>query len=542
MKASRTLAVLGGSAALALMSVTAGQAGPAAAGPPAPTLPGGYRHLVVIYEENHSFDNLYGRWGKVNGQRVDGIGAATATAKRQVAQDGSAYGCLLQVDVNLTAPSPLSSRCQDSAHGVSDSHFGNHPFLVDRYIRPRDKTCPKPAAGASPRDGVLKNSPGAQPGGCTRDLVHRFYQEQYQLNGGEQNRYVTGSDAVGLTMGTYATRRLPIYRYLHSKDAPHYVVADRFFQAAFGGSFLNHQFLIAARAPLDTSAGASGAKTSVVDANGMPTTYPLYSPTRPDVVDGQLTRSCANPATSSRRRACGDFAVNTVQPSSAPFAAGAQIPLIDDRRFPNIGDRLSAAGVPWNWYAGGWAAAAAGHPGPLFQYHHQPFNYFANYAVGQPGRRHLKDERAFRVALRRGTLPQVSFVKPYGAENEHPGYASEPRGSDHLVSLLRQISRSPQADSTLVVVTYDEFGGQWDHVPPPGQSSRTAGVHDAWGPGTRIPALVLSTSLRRSGVDHTTYDTTSILATIERSFELAPLTSRDAAVHDLRHAVAVGGR
>jgi phospholipase C len=136
----------------------------------------------------------------------------------------------------------------------------------------------------------------------------------------------------------------------------------------------------------------------------------------------------------------------------------------------------------------------------------------------------------------------VSFVKPYGAENEHPGYASEPNGSDHLVSLLRKISRSPDAASTLVVVTYDEFGGQWDHVPPPGPSSPTHGVYDAWGPGTRIPALVLSTSLRRSGVDHTVYDTTSILATIERSFELAPLTSRDAAVHDLRHAVAVGGR
>ena len=54
------------------------------------------------------------------------------------------------------------------------------------------------------------------PGGCTRDLVHRFYQEKYQINGGQQNRYVTGSDAVGLTMGTYDTTQLPIYRYLHS--------------------------------------------------------------------------------------------------------------------------------------------------------------------------------------------------------------------------------------------------------------------------------------------------------------------------------------
>ena len=92
------------------------------------------------------------------------------------------------------------------------------------------------------------------------------------------------------------------------------------------------------------------------------------------------------------------------------------------------------------------------------------------------------------------------------------------------------------------MVTYDEFGGQWDHVPPPGVGSPTAGVHDAWGPGTRIPALVISRSLKRSGVDHTVYDTTSILATIEHSFGLAPLSDRDARVNDLTPAVTAGGR
>jgi phospholipase C len=191
---------------------------------------------------------------------------------------------------------------------------------------------------------------------------------------------------------------------------------------------------------------------------------------------------------------------------------------------------MTEAGVSWNWYSGGWDDAAAGHPGPLFQYHHQPFNYFANYAVGQPGRDHLQDETDFIAAAQDGTLPTVSFVKPYGAENEHPGYASESTGSD----LLRTIEDGPQAGNTLVVVTYDEFGGQWDHVAPP--------TVDAWGPGTRIPALVISRSLKHSGVDHTTYDTTSILATIERSYGLQPLSSRDAEVNDLSHAVAVGGR
>ena len=94
------------------------------------------------------------------------------------------------------------------------------------------------------------------------------------------------------------------------------------------------------------------------------------------------------------------------------------------------------------------------------------------------------------------------------------------------------------------MVTYDEFGGQWDHVPPPGLNSHRAprGAHDAWGPGTRIPALVLSASMRKSGVDHTYYDTTSILATIEHSFGLAPLSTRDASVNDLTHAITGGHR
>jgi phospholipase C len=375
--------------------------------------------------------------------------------------------------------------------------------------------------------------------------VHRFYQEQYQIHRGRQDRYVSGSDALGLTMGHYATRRLPIYRYLHSVGAPHYVIADRFFQAAFGGSFLNHQWLIAARSPLDTDkgplGGSSSALNSVIDSNGMPTAYPQYTPTGP-VADGQLTVSCPDPTVNRRRRACGDFAVNTIQPASPPHSSNpVQLPPIDDTAYPNIGDRLSAAGISWGWYAGGWHAAVSGHPGPLFQYHHQPFNYFAAYAPGQPGRAHLRDERRFRAAVAHGNLPTVSFVKPYGAENEHPGYASEPDGSDHLVDLLREITTGPEADSTLVVVTYDEFGGQWDHVAPPGQG-RTRGAHDAWGPGTRIPALVLSAAMRRSGVDHTVYDTTSILSMIEHSFRLAPLSRRDARVHNLAHAVRITAR
>ena len=108
-----------------------------------PTLPGGYKHLVVIYEENHSFDNLYGGWGDVHGQHVDGLVDATAANSTQVAEDGTPYACLPQVDVNLTSP-PLSNTCQDPAHGITASHFGNAPFSIDDYIAPEDTTCAPP--------------------------------------------------------------------------------------------------------------------------------------------------------------------------------------------------------------------------------------------------------------------------------------------------------------------------------------------------------------------------------------------------------------
>jgi phospholipase C len=522
-------------------SITSAAAG-SARGAADPKIIGNYRHLVVIYEENHSFDNLYGSWGSVNGQRVDGLSSADQVHTTQVAQNGDAYGCLLQNDVNLASPTPLPTTCVDTAHGVAASAFTNDPFTIDDYIKPDDKTCPAPGVFAP--NGVLKDSTGALPGGCTRDLVHRFYQEQYQINGGQQNRYVTGSDAVGLTMGQYDTKALPIYRFLHSSNAPNYVIADRFFQGAFGGSFLNHQFLVSARAPIDTSAGVGGAHVglhSVVDANGFPnSSYPLYHPATP-VTDSVLTQACGL-STTHPNVLCGDYAVNTIQPFSPPHSSSTtQLPLIDDTAYPNIGDRLTDAGVSWNWYSGGWTEAAAGTPGPLFQYHHQPLNYWANYAPGQPGRAHLQDETAFIKAARNGTLPSVSFVKPYGAENEHPGYASEGTGSDHLVFLLRKILNGPQAKDTLVVVTYDEFGGQWDHVSPPGPGSPTVGVYDQEGPGTRLPALLVSKSFNRSGVDHTVYDTSSILATIEHGLGLAPLSTRDAQVADLANALTVGG-
>ncbi len=559
-------------ASMALVGLSLSAAGSVAAEPKAGPL-GHFKHIVVIYEENHSFDNLYGSWGSVGGVAVDGRASATASHTIQVDQAGNPYPCLLMSDVNFMSP-PLSAACSSSTFSFGTGkpttayHYANAPFNIDAQIPSTALTCPDESHLFSFPFGIANGA--GLPGGCTRDLVHRFYQEQYQLDGGKMDRYVTGSDAAGMTMGYYDTTQLPIYRYLHAKGAPRYVIADHFFQAAFGGSFLNHQYLVAAAAP-----AFPGGTHSVLDANGFPNaTYPLYS--TGGVVDGPVTQRCALPTTIAGL-ACGDYAVNTVQPFYQPTSAfGARMPNVDDTHTAlTIGDTLSDAGVSWNWYSGGWDNAAgivggrgwtngsgptcsdpnsaaapadgAGNggfpycPDRSFQTHHQPLNYFARYAPGQPGRAHLQDEQDFLHAAKTGSLPQVSFVKPLGLDNEHPGYASEPNGSDHLVDLVEAVMKGPQAGNTLIVVTYDEFGGQWDHVPPPGLgTSASAGQADQFGPGTRVPAILIGRSLTTSTVDHTVYDTTSILRTIEKQYGLPPLATRDAAVRDLGHAISLG--
>lgn len=536
-----------------------------------------FKHIVVIYEENHSFDNLYGMWGSVNGQKTNGLSSASLVNTTQVNQSGTAYTCLLQNDVNLTSSVPSANSCSDATTGTTfNSAFTNAPFKISDYIGAKAMTCPAPGVFAA---HGLSTGAGL-PNGCTEDLVHRFYQEQYQIDQGKMDRYVTGSDAVGLSMGYYDTTQLPIYQYLHGAGAPKYVIADNFFQAAFGGSFLNHQWLVSAQTPKweggALSDGSANDLHSVVGPDGSPKTTTLH--TAPAYVkDAALTEWCTVPSAAATvgvpaalptGTACGDYAINTIQPTYQPFAPGTpaakQLPPLTSS---NIGDELSAKNVDWAWYSGGWDNAdgrtsGAGWTNGLtqgvcadpqanpkavwpncpdlnFQFHHQAFNYFANYAPGTAARTaHLQDEVNFIATAKAGTLKPVSFVKPIGNENEHPGYTGENSGSQHLVDLIKDIQNGPNGKDTLIVVTYDEFGGAWDHVSPP----TAKGVSDIWGPGTRIPALVISPLFTASGVDHTQYDTTSILATIEARFNVAPLSSRDAAVKNLASAIKIGSQ
>jgi acid phosphatase len=470
---------------------------------------GKIKTIVVIYAENRSFDHLYGLFPGANG-----IANATAEAKTQLDHDGS----------------PLPHLTVFGSDGKPDTNFTqmpNGPFQIDAppVNRRLDQVAPSP--------------------------IHAFYHNQEQINGGRNNMFAAMSNVGGWTMGYFDGSKLKLWQW-----AREYTLADNFFMGAFGGSFLNHQWLICACAPrfpdappemvvrLDANAklakkpGSPSAKDGAVE---------VYS----EVHLGQL-----GPVTPD------GFVVNTsqppYQPSGVPPQAKGDPDLTDPKgnklsqlplppqQATTIGDTLSAKGIDWAWYAGGWNLALAdgrqppqekrkviynsAPASPIFEPHHQPFNYYARFAPGTPDRaRHLKDGDDFPREIDKGTLPAVAFYKPVGRLSEHPGDGDVASGDAHIADLLERLRRSPQWPGMMIIVTYDENGGFWDHVPPPQGPGRS----DRFGPGTRIPAVIISPFARRGAIDNTAYDTTSILKLITRRFELQPLAGVREQVGDL---------
>lgn len=438
-------------------------------------------HIVVIYTENRSFDNVFGLFPGADGLAVG------ADRFAQVDADGS----------------PLSKLPPIRFEARVDERFPralpNAPFAIDAFLPNSDKT---------------------------GDLTHDFYQEQEQIDGGKMDRFAAVSNAGGLVMGYYDGRRLGQW-----KLAEEFTLADHFFHAAFGGSFINHVFLICACPPV----------------------YPSPPPKLVAELDdetGFLARAADSPKSAldgpPRWRKSGPvtkdgYAISTLQPSTPlspldpPVAPELTLP---PQAAPTIGDRLSEKGVSWAWYAGGWNDMRAGRirqreAPDQFQTHHQPFLYFRAYAPESEAReRHLKDASDFFEAAAAGTLPAVSFYKPVGRVNQHPLYADLESGDEHVADVVARLRQSPNWKDMLIVVTADENGGAWDHVAPP--------KIDRFGPGLRVPTLIVSPFAKKSFVDHTVYDTTSILKTIETRFGLEPLTARDARAADLRNALETG--
>ncbi|MBX8531840.1 acid phosphatase [Pseudomonas cichorii] len=476
--------------------------------------------VVVIYAENRSFNNLFADFPGVEKP----LSALKPADYQQHDRDGSLLKTLPPAWGGVLQLGPQTVDGVTYPAGVQyQENLPNAPF---------------PLKGPNGEDLPLSL--------VTRDLWHVFYQNQMQINEGKNDRFVAWADAGGLTMGTYPQSQYSLRLWDVAKE---FVLCDNFFQGAFGGSFLNHQYLISATAPFYPDAANSAAKAQIAI---LQSDDPLDTCLKP--LEKSPASALEGPPQFGPSALTPDgYAVNTLAPPywptwlrdpqnpdySKPDLANVLVPQSHD----HIGDKLSKQGVEWAWYAGAWQVTldefkdSTGIPKiPNFQYHHQPFNYFKQQGPENPAERKkrlrdggLGDESStnrFLADAEAGKLPAVTFYKPQGNLNMHAGYADVASGDRHIDRVIKVLRNSPQWENMVIVITVDENGGWWDHVAPP--------KGDRFGPGTRIPAIVVSPFARKGTVDHTVYDTASILRLITRVHGLEKLDGlkrRDDAMH-----------
>ncbi len=433
----------------------------------------GIKHIVIIYQENRSFDNLYGTFPGANG-----VAQASAVSKTQVDLNGHPYASLANV------PGGFAS------DALFPATVPNGPWDIGLY---------------------------APPNMATRDISHNFYHEIKQANGGLMNEFSTWSDDPALCMGHYDYQTLP-----EAALAQEFTLCDNYFQGTFGASMLNHLFMIGARDPGSFPQFQAVSQVSVITND--PNT---------------LQDNAVSPAPFF-------FLVNSDDPFNPPHGVpapdGIYVPVLT---YDTIGDRLNDKGISWKWYAQNWDATIADPNGAIagnFDFDHQPFDFFANYAPGTPGRAaHLQDVNNFFSDVQNHSLPSVVWIKPYATDNEHPADGILLDGQNYAMSLVNTIRNSDYWKDTLVIITYDESGGWWDHVAPPhvGDGHTLPGQSDQFGPGARLPLLLAGPFAKQHFVSHTQFDTASILKLIETRWHLRPLAVRDAAANNLAQALDV---
>ncbi|MEN5091857.1 acid phosphatase [Pseudomonas protegens] len=508
------VAVLGVGATLSACSKSGEPAGQPDERPLSPTeldkaLRDQVKNVVVLFAENRSFNNLFANFPGVEKP----LSALKPEAFQQRDRDGSLLSKLPPIWGGILQVGP------QTLDGIT--------YPVETQFQENLPNAPFALKGPSGEDLPL--------GLVTRDLWHVFYQNQMQINGGKNDGFVAWADSGALTMGHYAQTRYSLRLWDVARE---FVLCDNFFQGAFGGSFLNHQYLISAKVPFYPDAANSVAKSQIATLQGDDPKGTRLKPldkSPASAMEGapQFGPSALTP---------DGYAVNTMAPPywptwirdpERPDYAKPDLPsVLVPQTHEHIGDKLSKKNVDWAWYGGAWQATleqfkdSGGIPKiPNFQYHHQPFNYFVRQGPENPAERAkrlrdggLGDESStnkFFADAEAGKLPAVTFYKPQGNLNLHAGYADVAAGDRHIDRALKVLRESPQWKNMVVIVTVDENGGWWDHVAPP--------QGDRWGPGTRIPALVVSPFARKGTVDHTVYDTASILRLITRVFQLETL-------------------
>ena len=439
--------------------------------------------IVVIYAENRAFDNLYGNFPGAAGlgEVIDRDGRPLPAYVAQRDRDGTVLAVLPPTWGGVTAPGlhpgghagaerrPAERAVLDRArvHGA----IGRHALRLGR-----DARSVAPILRASDADRRRQER-----------SICRLVRRGRPHHGALRHQRVRALCA-----------RAPIR------------AGGSFFQGAFGGSFLNHQYLICACAPeypecghgageaLDRDTRARCRRAIICRGSSPPRTR------RRSALDGPPSFARSGNIAPANYFGDGKFyAVNTMQPpyqpsGNAPAAGDASGLYADpgdchhlaaaDRRPPSaIG--LSAKNIRWVWYAGAWDAAIADGSGrrtqlrqviyapdtpggsPDFQPHHQPFNYYAQFDPATRAAQraaHLKDYGDLLADIDGGPPASGDVLQAAGqSQSASRATRRSPTGDAHIADLVAKLRAGPQWSDMVIVITYDEFGGAWDHVAPP---------------------------------------------------------------------------
>ena len=306
------------------------------------------------------------------------------------------------------------------------------------------------------------------------DLSHAWTVAHAAYDNGRMDGFVAAEKS-NLTMGYYDRQDIPYYW----DYADYYVLDDNFFSSEMGPSFPNHLYI---------ASGTNGPDTAL---NGYG--WVLNS----HVIDN---------------------------PGSQFSWSGVSL------SWGTLAQELSGAGVSWSWYDGDAnpVAPSIWNVLPLFTYFQEnPFQLIE----------HVKNTQSFLADVQSGRMPAVSWIIPGGwsppgwpatckgtGTSEHPPARSD-CGMDYVSYLIDAVMQSPYWASSAIVVTWDDYGGFYDHVAPP--------QVDSYGEGFRVPALVISPWAKHHFMDNTQYEFASMIRLAEDNFKLSTLGARDASASDM---------
>jgi acid phosphatase len=526
------------------------------------------KHVIIVVGENHTFDNLFGTYQPKKGQTIDNLlskgivnadgspGPNFRLAKQRIGSDTDSYHAVTaSTDAYNVLPIPYTTSGIGLPQGVPDTRFPadlpNGPYQISQYV---------PYAA------------------YTGDPVHRFFQMWQDVDGGKHDKFVWVEETIGtgsngapppaggfnpkegsISMGFYNMNPfVDAAGHANSGDAQifksladTYAISDNYHQAIMGGTGANFQALVSGHAAFFTSTTLDGS-AAVPFSNQIENPDPVAGTNNYYTQDGYGGGSYVNCADPSQpgvasvdhqlhlqgvpRNTCEPdhyYLVNNYnmywnQISSKPRTLGANSFTLPPQSIHTIADDMTKHGVSWKYYSGDRGDDATVFTDnvdgvPLLFHAYcgicDPLTGYSSIMKTPSEEAKLQNYGAFLKDVHNGTLPAVSFVRPFESLAGHPADSTTDLYELFLQDLIDQVKSNPGLwASTAIIITTDEGGGYYD--------SGYIQAVDFFGDGTRIPLIVVSPYARKGFVDHTYYDHVSVLKFIERNWHLPAVSAR----------------